>query len=74
MEKKDRKANTKPHPLKKTGQAERDRERRRQEAFIRQELWSKLTSEQKIAHLDLHGYVATRQRNRITRIKTTAFS
>lgn len=62
---KKRKKNTKPHPLKKTGAQQADRERKRTECEERAATWQALSAEQQISLLDLRGHTALKQRKRI---------
>ena len=56
---------TTPHPLRKTGQAVRDKEQRRSESDARNEAWRKLTPNQQLYVLDMRGQVAKKQRAKI---------
>lgn len=65
VKKKNNKKNDNPHPLKKTGQAERDKEKRRLQHEARVTRWQMLSPQEQLVLLDSRGVVAKKQRLRI---------
>lgn len=65
VDKKKRKKNTTPHPYKKTGKKEKDKENRRVEYEARAAIWKSYPPETQLTMLDARCAVAERQRARI---------
>lgn len=63
--KENRKKNTTPHPVKKTGEKARNQQRKHQENLARIEAWQALSPEEKLKSLDDRGMAAEKQRKRI---------